>query len=139
MEKNSKFTGGFPEVVLSDIHFHGFIDIAFDPHISSIIHFVVYRVAKLELFVSVSEADDLPASTVRNSLLSPPLHPLLVLGNSLPNSYVTDGCWFSFISPFAMFTKSMNDCTILFGSFSIFIIHSKLMHWQPVVFTVLAN
>ena len=53
----ANFLGVFSEVVLSDMHFHGFIDIAFDPHISSIIHFVVYRVAQLELFGSVSEAE----------------------------------------------------------------------------------
>ena len=60
-------------------------DVAFDPHISSIVHFVVDCVAKLVLFVSVAEADDSPAPTLRSSLLSPllPLH--LILGNSLLN------------------------------------------------------
>ena len=51
---------------------------------------------------------------------SPPLP--LILGNSLPNSCVTDGCWFSSISHFAMFTKSISDCTIFFDAFSLFII-----------------
>ena len=36
--------GVFPEVVLCDIDFSGFFDVAFDPHISSIVRFVVDRV-----------------------------------------------------------------------------------------------
>ena len=112
----------FSEVVLCDIDFSGFFHFAFDPHISSIVGFVVDRVAKLVLFVSVAEADDSPAPTLRSSLLSPLLPLPLILGNSLPNSCVTDGCWFSSISHFAMFTKSINDCTISFGAFSLFII-----------------
>ena len=47
--------GVFPEVVLYDIDFRGFFDVAFDPHISSIVRFVVDRVAKLILFVSVHQ------------------------------------------------------------------------------------
>ena len=63
--------GVFPEIVLCNIDFSGFFDVAFDPHISSIVRFVVDRVAKLVLFVWVAEADDSPASTLRSSLLSP--------------------------------------------------------------------
>ena len=55
--------GVFPEVGLCDIDFSGFFDVDFDPHISSIVRFVVGRVAKLVLFVSVAEADDSPAPT----------------------------------------------------------------------------
>ena len=121
-ERIANLLGVFPEVVLCDIDFSGFFDVAFDPHISSIVRFVVDRVAKLVLFVSVAEADDSPAPTLRSSLLSPLLPLPLILGNSLPNSCVTDGCWFSSISHFAMFTKSINDCTISFGAFSLFII-----------------
>ena len=68
--------GVFAEIVLCDIHFSGFFDVAFDTHISSIVCFVVDRVAKLVLFVSVAEADNSPAPTLRTSLLSPllPLH-----------------------------------------------------------------
>ena len=62
--------GVFPEVVLCNIGFSGFFDVAFDPHISSIVPFMVDRVAKLVLFVSVAEADDSPARTLRSSLLS---------------------------------------------------------------------
>ena len=47
--------GVFPEVILYDIDFRGFFDVAFDPHISSIVHFVVDRVAKLILFVSAHQ------------------------------------------------------------------------------------
>ena len=112
----------FPEVVLCDIDFNGFFDVAFYPHIYSIVRFAVARVAKLVLFVSVAEADDSPAPTLRSSLLSPLLPLPLLLGNSLPNSCVTDGCWFSSISYFTMFTKSISDCTIFFGAFSLFII-----------------
>ena len=112
----------FPEVVLCDIDFNRFFDVAFDPHISSIVHFVVAYVAKLVLFVSVAEADDSPAPTLRSSLLSPLLPLPLILGKSLPNSCVTDGCWFSSISHFAMFTKSISDFTIFIEAFSLLII-----------------
>ena len=114
--------GVFPEVVLCNIDFRGFFDVAFDVHISSIVRFVVDRVTKLVLFVWVAEADDSPAPNLRSSLLSPLLPPPLTLGNSLPNYCVTDGCWFSSISHFDMFTKSINNCTISFGAFSLLII-----------------
>ena len=116
-ERIGNLLGVFPEVVLCDIDFSGFFDVAFDPHISSIVRFVVDRVAKLVLFVSVAEADDSPAPTLRSSLLSPLLPLPLILGNSLPNSCVTDGCWFLSISHSAMFTKSISDCTIFFEVF----------------------
>ena len=83
--------------------------------IFSAVRFVVDRVAKLVLFVSVAEADDSPAPTLRISLLSPLLPPPLIMGNSPPNSCVTDGCQFSSISHFPMFTKSISDCTISLG------------------------
>ena len=51
MRKNSKFTGSFSWGCLCNIDFCGFSDIAFDPHISSIIHFVVDHLAKLVLLV----------------------------------------------------------------------------------------
>ena len=121
-ERIGNLLGVFPEVVLCDIDFSGFFDVAFDPHISSIVRFVVDRVAKLVLFVSVAEADDSPAPTLRSSLLSPLLPLPLILGNSLPNSCVTDGCWFSSISHFAKFAKSISNSTIFFDAFSIFII-----------------
>ena len=123
-ERIANLLGVFPEVFLWDRDFSGFFDDAFDPHISSILRFLVDRVAKpkLVLFVSVAEADDSPAPNLRSSLFSPLLHPSLILGNSLPNFCVTDGYWFSSISPFAMCTKSINDSTISFGAFSLFII-----------------
>ena len=40
--------------------------------------------------------------------------PSTSLGDSLPNSCVTDGCWFSSISPFVMFSKSINNSLSLF-------------------------
>ena len=46
-ERIAKLLGVFPEVVLCDIDFSGFFDVAFDPHISSIFRFVLDRVAKL--------------------------------------------------------------------------------------------
>ena len=42
--ENSKITGSFPEVVLCDIDFSDFFDVAFDPNISSIVRFVEDRV-----------------------------------------------------------------------------------------------
>ena len=92
----------FTEVVLCGIDFSGFFDVAFDPHVSSIVRFVVDRVAKPVLFVSVAEADDSPAPTLTSSLLSPLLPPPLILGNSLPNSYITGGYWFSSVSSIAI-------------------------------------
>ena len=104
-ERIANLLGVFPEVVLCDIDFRGFFDVAFDPHIFSIVRFVVNRVAKLVLFVSVTETDDSPAPAL-SSLLSSLLPPPFILGNSLPNSCVRDGGWFSSSSHFAMFTKS---------------------------------
>ena len=121
-ERMGNLLGVFPEVILCDIDYSCFFDVAFDPLIFSIVRFVVDHVAKLVLFVSVAEADDLPVPTLRNSLLSPHLPPPLTLGNSLPSSCVTDGCSFTSIIHFAMFTKSINDCTISFEAFSLFII-----------------
>ena len=119
--KNSKISGSFTWGCFM-WHRLGFFDVAFDPHISSIVHFVVDRVARLALFVSVAEADDSPAPTLRSSLLSPLLPLPLILENSLPNSCVTDGNWFSSISHFAIFTKSVSNYTIFFNAFSLFII-----------------
>ena len=114
--------GVFPKVGLCDIDFRGFFDVAFDPHISSIVRFTVDRVAKLVLFESVAEADDSPAPTLRSSLLSPLLPSPLVLGSSLPNFCVKDSYWFSSIGPFTMYTKSIKDCTVSLGAFSPFMI-----------------
>ena len=112
-ERIANLLGVFREVVLCGIDFSGVFDVAFDPHISSTLRFVVERVAK---------ADHSPASTLRISLLSPLLPLPLILGNSLPNCCATDGCCFSSISHFAMFTKSINDCIIFFDTFSLLII-----------------
>ena len=60
-KKIVKLVGVFPEVAVYDIDFRGFFDVAVDLHISSNVCFVVDRVAKLALFVSVSEAVDSPA------------------------------------------------------------------------------
>ena len=89
-ERIAKLLGVFPDVVLGNIDFGGFFDVAFDPHIFSIFRFVVDHVAiKLLLFVSDAETDDYPAPTLRSSLLSSLLPLPLILGNSLPNSCVT--------------------------------------------------
>ena len=105
-ERIAKLLGVFPEVVLCDTDFSGFFGVAFDLHISSIFRFVADRVAKLVLSVSAAEADDSPAPSLRSSLLSHLLPLSLKLGNSLPNSCVTDGYLFSSISHlFTMFTK----------------------------------
>ena len=52
LERIANLLGVFREVVLCDIDFSGFFDVAFDPHIFSIVRFVVDLVAKLVLFVS---------------------------------------------------------------------------------------
>ena len=121
-ERIENLLGVFHRFVLCDLDFSGFFDVDFDPHISSIVHFVVDCVAKLVLFVSVAEANHSPAATLRSSLLSPLLPLLIILGNSLPNSCVTDGCWISSISHFTVFSKSISNCTISFGVFSLCII-----------------
>ena len=69
-ERIAKLQGIFREIVLCDIDSSGFFDVAFDPDISPIVRFVVDHVAKLVLFVSVAEADDSPALTLRSSLLA---------------------------------------------------------------------
>ena len=46
-KKKANLLGAFPDLVLCGIDFHGFFDVAFDPHISSIVRFVVDRLAKL--------------------------------------------------------------------------------------------
>ena len=102
--------------VLCDIDFCDFFDVAFDPHIFPIPCFVVDRVPKLVLLVSVAEADDTSSPTLRTSLFSP-----LILENSLPKPCVTDGGWVSSISLFVMLNKSINDSTISFGVFLLFI------------------
>ena len=61
------------------IDFCGFFDVAFDPHILSVVCFVIDHVAKLVLFASVAEADDSLAYALRSShcfhlLLPPPLY-----------------------------------------------------------------
>ena len=114
MGRIANLLGVFSEVVLCDIDFSGFFDVAFDPNVSSIVRFVVDRVAKLVLFVSVAEADDSPAPTLRSSLLSPLLPLPLILGNSLKT-------WLLAFSHFAMFT-SISDWTIFFGAFSLLIL-----------------
>ena len=65
-ERIANLLGVFPEVVLCDIDFSGFFDVAFGPHNSSIVRFLVDRFAKLVLFVSVAEADDSLAPTPRS-------------------------------------------------------------------------
>ena len=82
--------------------------------IYSISHFVLVRAAKLVLFVSVDEVNDSQASnpTKLSAFTSPP-STSYILGNSFPNSCETDTYWFSCISLFVMFTKSINHCTPL--------------------------
>ena len=106
--------GVFPEVFLCDIDFRAFCDVAFNPHIYSIVHFVLVHATKLVLFVSVAEVNDSQASNPKklSAFASPPSTPY-ILGNSLPNSCETDTYWFSCISLFVMFTKSINHCTPL--------------------------
>ena len=53
-ERIANLLGVFPEVVLCDVDFRGFFGVAFDPHISLIVHFVVDCVVKLKLFVYIS-------------------------------------------------------------------------------------
>ena len=62
-ERIANLLGVFPEVVLCDVDFSGFFDVAFDPRISSIVCFVVDPAAKLVLFISVAEVDDSPVPT----------------------------------------------------------------------------
>ena len=107
-KRTANLLGVFPEAVLCDKDLHGFFDVAFDPHISSVVRFVVDRVAKPALFVSIAEADDSPAPTLRSSLLSSLLPPPLVLGNSLPNSCGTNGCWDAVFHPSALLPCSPN-------------------------------
>ena len=140
MEKNSRFTGSFSwgclthysPVLLFDvfrgyrkatpdcdglmrrsIHWCCFLSTCFFNH-----PFCGRPCCKTSIIYII--VDDPPASTLTSSLLSPLLPRPLVLVNSFPNSCVTDGCWFPPTSSFNMFTKSINDSTILFRAFSLF-------------------
>ena len=53
-ERIANLLGVFPEAFLCGIDFSGFFDVAFDSHISSIIRFVVGRVAKLINIICIS-------------------------------------------------------------------------------------
>ena len=122
-ERIAKLLGVFPEVVLCDIDFRGFFDAAFDSHIFSIIRLVVDRPCCKTSIICISCRSRLiTAPTLKSSLLLSLLHLPLILGNSLANSCVTNGCWFSYISHFAMLTKSISDCTTFFDAFPLFII-----------------
>ena len=99
LERIANLLGVFPDLVLCGIDVSGFFDVAFDPLIFSIVCFVVDCVAKLVLFVSVAEADDSQTPTLRGALLSPLLPAPVILGNSLPNSFVTNGFHQSAILP----------------------------------------
>ena len=140
MEKNSKFTrsfswGCFKRHTLRWFHWYCFWSPYFFNHPFCGIPRCTTRIIWISFW-----SRDLPASTVRNSMLSPPLHPPLVPGNSLPNSCVTDGCWFSSISPFAMFTKSMNLIWVILNIYHSFksnalaagclYCHDELTAWQ---------
>ena len=112
--------GVFPKIVLCKIHFHGFFDVAFDSHIFSIVRFVVDCCKTSFICISCCSRWFTSTNPKKLSAFIPPPLPL-VLG-SLPNSYGTNGCWFLSISPFAMSTKSINDCAISFWAFSLFMI-----------------
>ena len=102
--KKSKFNGSFQQV--------------FDANISAITHFVVDCVAKL-VFASVVFADS-SAPTLWCSLLSPSLPSSLALGTVVLTLIEQMVAGFSSISPFAMFSKSVNDFTISFGTVLLF-------------------
>ena len=121
-ERVSKFTRGFSWGSFIHQRLPWFSWCCFWPPYFSVVRFVVDRTAKLVLFVSDAEADDSPAPNQGSSLSSALFLPPLTLGNSLFNSCVTDGYWFSSINHFVVFTKSLNDCTISFVAFSLFII-----------------
>ena len=91
----------FSEVGLCDIDFHGFFVVAFDPHIFSIVHFVVDRVAKL-----------------------------IVLCNRWLLVFIHQ--------PFCHVYQIYKRLHYLFCGI-LTIHHSRVMHWQPAVFTVLMN
>ena len=93
------------------------------------------RCCKTSICISCCrKADDSPAPTLSSSLLSSPLRPPLLLGNSFSN--LCYGCWFSSISPFATIAKSINDLIIFLA---IPIPFTRGMHWPTTVFTVLTN
>ena len=82
--------GVFPEVILYDIDFRGFFDVAFYPPYFFNRPFCGRPCCKTNVICISS-----PTLRLRSSLLSPLLLPPLILGNSLPNSSITGGCWFS--------------------------------------------
>ena len=115
-ERIANLLGVFPEVVLCDIDFRGFFDVAFDP--------ICGRPCCKTSIICISCRSRWFTSTNPKKLtaLTSPPSTSYTGEYSLPNSCVTHGCWFSSINHFAMFTKSINDCTFSFGAFSPFIV-----------------
>ena len=81
---------------------------------------MVDRPAKLVLFVSVAEADDSPAPTLRSSLLSPLVPLPLILGNSLPNAFYHMVAGFH---PLAILSCSLNYKRLHYLPWGILTIH----------------
>ena len=53
---------------------------------------------------------------------------------------LSDDCWFSSINPFVLFAKYLNEFTISYGAFSLFMIpFTRGMLRPPAVFTGLRN
>ena len=117
-KKIANLVGVFSEIALWDIDFRGFFDVAFDPH-----HLFCSRPCCKTGIICISCWSRWFTSTNPKKLSAlPVLPPPFVLGKVIPNSCVADVCWLQSFSPFAMFVKPINNCTISFKRFSVLVI-----------------
>ena len=117
MEKNSKFTVSFSRGLFMRHRLLWFLWCCFwSSHFFNYL-FCGRSCCKTSIICISCWSRWFTSTNPKKLTVSPLLRPPLILGNSLLNFCVTGGCWFSLISPFAIFTKSINDCAISFGAF----------------------
>ena len=98
---------------------------------------MVDGVAKLVFVSAVAETDDSAAPTYEALCFHLTYLHLFYWETAFLN---LAGCWLSSISPFATFARSINDFTISFEAFSLFMIPFRrgIIHWELAVFIVLS-
>ena len=98
---------------------------------------MVNGVAKLVFVSAVAETDDSTPPTYEALCFHLTYLHLFYWGTVFLN---LAGWWLSSISPFATFARSINDFTISFEAFSLFMIPFRrgIIHWELAVFIVLS-
>ena len=128
----------FPDVVSCDIDFLSFFAVAFDPLISWTIRFVVDRVVKL-VFICISCWSRWFTSTNPKKVSAFTTPPSTSCTREQSSQFLCNRWLLVFIhQPFGHVHQIYKRLHCLF--WGILTIHySRVMHWQPAVFTVLAN